>query len=124
MESLRARVQEITEELLDRCSASEPVDLLPEFCFPLPLVVICELLGVPENERKQAHAWSSTVARTGFGPEARKALEVAEGNLRDYLVDLIARKRQAPDSGLRSTGREPATRTAAMIHVSFVMGGL
>ncbi|MFI1733792.1 cytochrome P450 [Streptomyces acidicola] len=102
VESLRPRVQEITEELLDRCSTSGPVDLLPEFCFPLPLVVICELLGVPENERKQAHAWSSTVARTGFGPEARKALEVAEGNLRDYLVDLIARKRQEPDSGLLS----------------------
>ncbi|MCH0543258.1 cytochrome P450 [Streptomyces sp. MUM 203J] len=102
VESLRPRVQKITEELLDRCPTSEPMDLLPEFCFPLPLNVICELLGVPEDERKQAQAWSATVAQTGFGPEARKALEVAEGNLRDYLVDLIARKRQDPDGGLLS----------------------
>ncbi|MDN0195816.1 cytochrome P450 [Streptomyces sp. S.PNR 29] len=102
VESLRPRVQKVTEELLDRCPASESVDLLPEFCFPLPLVVICELLGVPENERKQAQEWSATVAQTGFGPEARKALEVAEGNLRDYLVDLCARKRTEPDSGLLS----------------------
>jgi cytochrome P450 len=102
VESLRPRVQKITEDLLDGCATSEPVDLLPEFCFPLPLHVICELLGVPENERKQAQEWSSTVARTGFGPEARKELELAEGNLRDYLVDLIARKRQEPDGALLS----------------------
>ncbi|CAL9295922.1 cytochrome P450 family protein [Streptomyces sp. SudanB52_2052] len=102
VESLRPKVQEITDELLDRCPASEPVNLLQEFCFPLPLHVICELLGVPENERRQAQEWSATVAQTGFGPEARKALELAEGNLRDYLVDLIARKRKEPDGALLS----------------------
>ncbi|MBR8639583.1 cytochrome P450 [Streptomyces tuirus] len=102
VESLRQQVQKITDGLLDRCPASEPVNLLPEFCFPLPLHVICELLGVPENERKQAQEWSATVAQTGFGPEARKALELAEGNLRDYLVDLITRKRREPDGALLS----------------------
>ncbi|MGI5378296.1 cytochrome P450 family protein [Streptomyces sp. CA-251387] len=102
VESLRSRVQQITDELLDQCPASGPFNLLPEFCFPLPLHVICELLGVPENERKQAQEWSATVAQTGFGPEARKKLEIAEGNLRDYLVDLCARKRKEPDSGLLS----------------------
>jgi cytochrome P450 len=102
VESLRPRIQQITDDLLDRCQTSEPIDLLPEFCFPLPLNVICELLGVPENERDKAQEWSSAVARTGFGPEARKVLELAEGNLRDYLVDLIARKRKEPDGGLLS----------------------
>ncbi|TXS53577.1 cytochrome P450 [Streptomyces sp. uw30] len=102
VESLRMRVQQITDELLDQCPTAGPVNLLPEFCFPLPLQVICELLGVPENERKQAQEWSATVAQTGFGPEARAKLEIAEGNLRDYLVDLCARKRSEPDSGLLS----------------------
>jgi cytochrome P450 len=102
VESLRPRVQQIADDLLDRCPTSGPMDLLPEFCFPLPLHVICELLGVPENERKQAQEWSATVARTGFGPKARKALELAEGNLRDYLADLIARKRKEPDGALLS----------------------
>lgn len=102
VESLRTRVQEITDHLLDQCPTTGTVNLLPEFCFPLPLHVICELLGVPENERKQAQEWSATVAQTGFGPEARKALEVAEGNLRDYLADLCARKRKEPDNGLLS----------------------
>ncbi|MEN3586415.1 cytochrome P450 [Streptomyces sp. ZYX-F-203] len=102
VEALRPRVQEITESLLDRLPASGPVDLLPEFCFPLPLQVICELLGIPEKERRQAQEWSATVAQTGFGPEARKALQVAEGNLRDFLVDVCARKRREPDDGLLS----------------------
>ncbi|MGW1955476.1 cytochrome P450 family protein [Streptomyces sp. NPDC001920] len=102
VESLRTRIQQITDDLLDQCPTSGPVNLLPEFCFPLPMHVICELLGVPENERKQAQEWSATVAQTGFGPEARKALEIAEGNLRDYLVGLCARKRSEPDGGLLS----------------------
>lgn len=102
VESLRPRIQQITDDLLDTCSENELIDLLPEFCFPLPLHVICELLGVPEGERGKAQEWSSTVARTGFGPEARKKLELAEGNLRDYLVDLIARKRKEPDGALLS----------------------
>ncbi|GAA4934361.1 cytochrome P450 [Streptomyces coeruleoprunus] len=102
VESLRERVQKITNDLLDRCPTSEPVNLLPEFGFPLPLHVISELLGIPEDERTQAQEWSATVAQTGFGPEARKALEIAEGNLRDYLVELITRKRTEPDDGLLS----------------------
>ncbi|TXC98508.1 cytochrome P450 [Streptomyces sp. ISID311] len=102
VDALRPRVQEIADGLLDRCSTREPVDLLPSFAFPLPLNVICELLGVPEDEREQAHTWSVTVAKTGFGPEAKKALEEAEGNLRNYLVDLIARKRRNPGEDLMS----------------------
>ncbi|EGX58938.1 Peroxidase [Streptomyces zinciresistens K42] len=102
VEALRPRVEQITAGLLDRCPTSAPVDLLPEFCFPLPLQVICELLGVPENERQKAQEWSATVAKTGFGPEARAKLEIAEGNLREYLVELCARKRREPDDGLLS----------------------
>jgi cytochrome P450 len=102
VESLRSRIQHITTQLLDGCPTDEPVDLLPTFAFPLPLNVICELLGVPEAEREQAHQWSSTVAKTGFGPEAKKALEHAEGSLRDYLVELITRKRSDPGDDLMS----------------------
>ncbi|WP_445283566.1 cytochrome P450 family protein [Streptomyces sp. DSM 118148] len=102
VESLRPRIQQVTEELLERIPTDASVDLLPNFAFPLPLQVICELLGVPEDERERAHQWAVTVARTGFGPEAKKALEEAEGKLRDLLVDLVARKRSTPGDDLMS----------------------
>ncbi|MFF4957190.1 cytochrome P450 family protein [Streptomyces sp. NPDC001222] len=94
IESLRPRIQEITDELLDRCSTDAPVDLLTTFAFPLPLIVICELIGIPEEERSDVQKWCAVVARTGFSKEDKERLAVAEGALRDYFVDLIARKRR------------------------------
>ncbi|MFF7188269.1 cytochrome P450 [Streptomyces sp. NPDC008222] len=94
IESLRPRIQEITDELLDRCSTDAPVDLLTSFAFPLPLIVICELIGIPEEERSDVQKWCAVVARTGFSKEDKEKLAVAEGALRDYFVDLIARKRR------------------------------
>ncbi len=60
MEALRPRVQAITDELLDgleRQVAAEPIDLVANFAFPLPIIVICELLGVPTADREQLRAW-------------------------------------------------------------------
>jgi cytochrome P450 len=54
VEALRPRVQAIVDDLLDAIAAQpadEPVDLVTSFAFPLPYTVICELLGVPEDQR-------------------------------------------------------------------------
>ncbi|MEU6218891.1 cytochrome P450 [Streptomyces sp. NPDC047022] len=102
IESLRPRIQEITDELLERCSTTEPVDLLASFAFPLPLTVICELMGVPEEERDDVQKWCSTVARTGFSKEDKERLALAEGALRDYFMSLIARKRTGATDDLLS----------------------
>jgi cytochrome P450 len=102
IESLRPRIQGIADTLLDQCDVNSPVDLLRSFAFPLPLDVICELLGIAEDERTQAHAWSSVVAGTGFDAEAKKALKQAEENLHSFLKELIARKRADPADDLMS----------------------
>ncbi|MFI9645818.1 cytochrome P450 [Streptomyces sp. NPDC052040] len=94
IESLRPRIQEITDGLLDNCTTDAPVDLLPTFAFPLPLIVICELVGIPDEDRETVQKWCAVVARTGFSKEDKEKLAVAEGALRDYFVDLIARKRR------------------------------
>ncbi|MET7289316.1 cytochrome P450 [Streptomyces sp. NPDC005573] len=102
IEALRPRVQEITDTLLDRCSTEEPVDLLSAFAFPLPLQVICELIGVPEEERQEVQQWCSVVARTGFSKKDKDRLAEAETTLREYFEILIARKRKAPEDDLLS----------------------
>ncbi|GGX60770.1 cytochrome P450 family protein [Streptomyces minutiscleroticus] len=102
IEALRPRVQEITDALLDRFTTLEPVDLLSDFAFPLPLQVICELIGVPESERQKAQQLCSVVARTGFSKKDKARLAEAENGLREYFEDLIARKRKRPEDDLLS----------------------
>ncbi|MFI2351684.1 cytochrome P450 [Streptomyces sp. NPDC019443] len=102
VEALRPRIQDVVEKLLDGCPTREPVDLLPAFAFPLPITVICELLGVPPDERSQVQVWSTTVANTGFGEESKKAQQKAEESLHAYFADLLARKRSSPGEDLLS----------------------
>ncbi|MGI5141903.1 MULTISPECIES: cytochrome P450 family protein [unclassified Streptomyces] len=102
IESLRPRIQQITDELLAKCSTEGPVDLLPSFAFPLPLIVICELIGIPDDEREEVQKLCAVVARTGFSKADKEKLAVAEGALRDYFVEIIARKRAKASDDLLS----------------------
>ncbi|MFF2022984.1 cytochrome P450 [Streptomyces sp. NPDC058171] len=100
VEAMRERVQEITDELLDRMTAegSRRADLIDAFAFPLPMTVICELLGVPGLDRTAFHAWTNeTLAPTS--PEAEKE---AYEQVMPYLQELIAAKRESPGEDLLS----------------------
>ena len=52
-ERLAPRIQELTDALLDRLAGHAEVDLITEFAYPLPISVICELLGIPESDRAE-----------------------------------------------------------------------
>lgn len=95
---LRPRIEEITENLLDDMAGSTEVDLLSAFAFPLPITVICELLGVPDDAREDFRTWSSTLLDTAT-PEQ---IEFASGKMARYLGELIARKRAEPTDDLLS----------------------
>ncbi|GAB2453298.1 cytochrome P450 [Streptosporangium sandarakinum] len=83
VERLRPRITEIVEELLDELErAGGPVDLNRAFSYPLTIRIICELLGVPEEER------------ANFGDTSSPPW--------GYMRDLIARKRENPDDELIS----------------------
>ncbi|QJS13438.1 cytochrome P450 [Streptomyces argyrophyllae] len=100
--ALRPRIEEIVRDLLDGCPTREPFDLLPVFAFPLPIIVICDLLGVPAEDRARMQHLSTTVAQTGFGEEAKRAQQQAEGDLHAYFTDLITAKRERPADDLLS----------------------
>src|SRR5690349_15452741 len=57
IKALEPWIQELTDELIDRFT--NPVDLVAEFAVPLPVTVICELLGVPEEDRAELRARST-----------------------------------------------------------------
>jgi len=111
VEELAPRIQQITDELLDAMAGAAQVDLLESFAYPLPITVICELLGVPAQRRSEFHQWSSVVV-TGVlaGRELFIAASVA---MVGFLRELVATKRAAPADDLLSalvTVRDGADR--------------
>ncbi|MEU6082737.1 cytochrome P450 [Streptomyces sp. NPDC047108] len=91
VEELRPRVQQITDELLDAMLAAPDgrADLVDALAFPLPMTVICELLGVPSLDRRTFRGWSNEiVAATSKENEA-----AAFTAMHDYLAGLIEDKR-------------------------------
>ncbi|MEU6975140.1 MULTISPECIES: cytochrome P450 [unclassified Streptomyces] len=91
VEALRPRIQQLTDELLDAMEPDGRADLVDSFAFPLPITVICELLGVPAADRDSFRAWSNElVAPTGAMTD-REAVEGFGG----YLDALIEDKRAA-----------------------------
>lgn len=98
--SLAPRIQQITDGLLDQMLAAPDrrADLIGSFAFPLPMTVICELLGVPELDRDAFRGWSNEmVAPTGPETEA-----LAYEEMPAYLAGLIAAKRAEPGEDLLS----------------------
>ncbi|MEQ0565977.1 cytochrome P450 [Amycolatopsis sp. NEAU-NG30] len=96
---LRPRVEEITAELLDALAGQERADLVAAFAAPLPITVICELLGVREEDRTKFSGWSRTLLNTAMQPEE---VQAAAQNMFAYLTDLIAQKRAEPAADLLS----------------------
>lgn len=90
MESLRPRVETIVEELLDELGRDgPPADFHSIVAFPLPALVVCELLGVPAEDREDFRRWQIEATRVSKPAVARGGLQ----SLWRYLGTLIERKR-------------------------------
>ncbi|MGH3856322.1 MAG: cytochrome P450 [Pseudonocardiaceae bacterium] len=93
MRALRVRVTELVDTLLDQLAEqSPPADLHEALSFPLPALVICELLGVPYADRDQFPAWSAGMVTL----TDREASAVALAQLVSDMHHLMARKRAHP----------------------------
>jgi cytochrome P450 len=104
VDALRPRTEEMVGDLLDeverRGAGGRSVDLIPAFCAALPVMLLCELLGVPVGDRTRFREWSHAfVSSTPLGlPE----IMAADRQLREYLAGLVARRRQEPRDDLIS----------------------
>lgn len=95
VEELRPRIQRITDDLLDAMLPRGRADLVDSLAHPLPITVICELLGVPEIDRAEFRALSTeAVAPTSGAGEYDAFVRLAE-----YLTELIEDKRAAGPGG-------------------------
>lgn len=91
VERLRPRIQEITDDLLDAMLPYGRADLVQSLAYPLPITVICELLGVPEMDRTEFRKLSTEVV----APTSPENSYEAVLRLREYLTELIEDKRCA-----------------------------
>jgi cytochrome P450 len=97
--ALRPRIEAITSSLLDEMARADHVDLIESFAFPLPITVICELVGVPAADRDRFQAWSHAVVSSVVSPEEFRD---AAAGMYHYFTGLVAAKRRSPADDLVS----------------------
>ncbi|MEV8456227.1 cytochrome P450 [Streptomyces sp. NPDC052095] len=99
VEKLRPQVRELTGELLDAMEAAgAPADLVDLFALPLPVAVICRMLGVPTEDRPLFRKWSDDALSTSS--LTAEEFEASREELRSYMAGLIEQHRQAPQDDL------------------------
>ncbi|HEV2782094.1 MAG TPA: cytochrome P450 [Actinophytocola sp.] len=99
IERLRPRVRELAETSLDEMvSLGPPADLVERFALPLPVAVICELLGVPTTDRPKFRVWSDAMLSTTR--LTAEEFEATREETRAYMAGLIAIRRAEPADDL------------------------
>jgi cytochrome P450 len=98
-------IREVTVRLLAAADGAAGFDLIDALAFPLPIAVICHLLGVPAEDQARFRAWGHDVAAT-LDPQtaaaARTQTRAAELALTGYLQDLVRERRAHPDDSILS----------------------
>jgi pimeloyl-[acyl-carrier protein] synthase len=108
VENLRPRIQQIVDRLVARAEAAGSIDLIEEFAYPIPVNVICELLGVPVEDHDQFKGWSLDIARgldsVMLPPDSEipRRSGAARHAMADYFRRLIAERRASPRADLLS----------------------
>jgi cytochrome P450 len=102
--ALESPIRAIAEGLLDELDSAGPdatVDLVEGYSYPLPFQVIGELLGIPESDRPDLHAWFG-VLLTGWAGDPPAEAVKASDSIVAYLRELAAAKRRNPGDDLVS----------------------
>jgi cytochrome P450 len=107
VDRLRPRIEEIVDDLLDEVLGGEQMDVIEALAYPLCAIVICELLGMPPEDRDRFRSWHDALARA-LDPDFLQAPEELVQRsrslleFREYFLALIARRRGKPGFDLLS----------------------
>ncbi|WP_435240720.1 cytochrome P450 family protein [Streptomyces cucumeris] len=100
VEAMRAGVRQQAEALLDAVEPHGRADLIADYAGPLPIAVICDLLGVPHRDRQDFLAWSDALLTPD--PQRPEQAKEAIGSMLRFYTGLIAAKRAEPGDDLLS----------------------
>ena len=106
VERMRPNIQRIVDELLDHVEDSGNMDVIHDLAYPLPVMVIAELLGLPTNDRARFKGWSDDLfAILGTVRHSPQLMEKAAQSLTEmtkYVTELSRKRRAQPGDDLLS----------------------
>jgi cytochrome P450 len=105
MQAISGRVEAIIEGLIGKMRGREEIDLVDGFSYPLPVTVICELLGIPPSDEPKVQGWTRTFARVldpDLGEEDRLKSVADFEEVTLYVSALVKEKRKRPASDVLS----------------------
>ena len=94
--NLETRLEEITDDLLSDINDREVWDIHDDLSFPLPVIIICEILGIPTDDIKKFKGWADA-AVAQMCSEEPETFEKELDKMNDYFLLLINKKRSTPD---------------------------
>jgi cytochrome P450 len=104
VEDMRPRIQEVVDQTLDRIAAQGHMDLIEDFAFRLPVTIICDMLGIPEDHREVFYSSSRDGGRL-LDPVPLTPAEIEKGNASNamaamYFQQLFELRRKSPGDDL------------------------
>ncbi|MEU0408362.1 cytochrome P450 [Streptomyces griseorubiginosus] len=115
--ALRPRIEAVALELLDALPERGTADLVARYALPLPVTVICDLLGVPTADRAEFHAWSHELVV----PTSPETATIAAGFLTEYLAGLIAPGRERPEGLIDDLVATPELTPEELLGMAFLI---
>ncbi|OLF16192.1 cytochrome P450 family protein [Actinophytocola xanthii] len=127
--AMRPMVERVARELLDGLAVRavetpEDVDLVRDFAFPLPMMIVCELLGFPVEDRFDYRRWSTAILT-----HSELSFAEAMADMTAYLRDLLSRRRERPGEDILSDllragdlGQISERETVAMVYLLLIGG--
>ncbi|KLL10163.1 cytochrome P450 [Protofrankia coriariae] len=105
---LRPRIEELVDELIDAALDAGEFDFIETIAYPLPLTMICEILGVPTEDHPLVQKWSQALSRAfdpdlHMTPEALAARNAALPEFAGYFRQLVDERRRHPGDDLISS---------------------
>ncbi|MER6031728.1 cytochrome P450 [Streptomyces sp. NPDC001851] len=108
IDAMRDEITRITDELIESLQGRTRVDVVDDFAYPLPVSVICRLLGVPREDEPTFREWSNAIIDSGDirpGEDlgtSQRAGNQARAQMGRYLVDLAEQRRGRPGDDMLS----------------------
>jgi cytochrome P450 len=94
---LSERITAIVNQLLEQVAATGRMDIIDDLAYPLPVIVIAELLGIPHADRERFKVWSDAVVGATYPEDGDPQAEMSE-----YFLDMIAQRSREPKDDLIS----------------------
>lgn len=104
VEGLRAVIESVAEDLIDKVAPAGQLDMIVDFANPLPATVTAKLLGVPVEDHEQLHAWVLDIAEVlgNFQHHPSRVAEIVKSlnDLKEYVARSMEEQKRNPNGGL------------------------